>query len=118
MSPGHAIAALRCDLPNEFMPLIDMIEALQPTAEEEAILSAWEDIPACVADMETLADAVERIGGIAEACAVLKHAAASDLPSSAADVARALELMERLEQAGVTTNEELDTLLDAARGIP
>jgi len=117
MTPDHALAALRCEMPDEFMPLLDQIEALWPGADGVALLSPWEEIGATGEDMEGLASAVVEAGGVEKAASLLLVLARHPRERDPDELDDALALATRLERAGITDIDKLDTLLAAVEAL-
>ena len=117
MTPDHALAALRCEMPDEFMPLLDQIEALYPGANGVELLGAWDGRHTAAEDMEGLASAVTEAGGVEKAAALLLVLARHPRERDPDELDDALALATRLEKAGITDIGDLDTLLAAVEAI-
>ena len=117
MTPDHALAALRCEMPDEFMPLLDQIEALYPGAKGVELLGAWDEHHTAAENMEGLASAVVEAGGVETAAALLLVLSRHPRERDPDELDDALALATRLEKAGITDIGDLDTLLAAVEAI-
>jgi hypothetical protein len=117
MTPDHALAALRCEMPDEFMPLLDQIEALRPSADELAIMHVWRGHDLTEGELADLAGMAECVGGAPRACELLRAVEKYHRSDEEGAVSKALAMVTRLEQAGITDIDKLDTLLAAVEAI-
>lgn len=112
MGTEHALNALRAELPDDLMWLVDWVERLQPSDAECATLEAVEEAgftPASIAalgaaelDIENLDTTVKMIDALADAGI-----------NTVDNLGAALALLDRLEDAGVETLAHLDAILES-----
>ncbi|MBK8772952.1 MAG: hypothetical protein IPM06_21315 [Rhizobiales bacterium] len=133
MGTEHALNALRAELPDDLMWLVDWVERLQPSDDECAILEAVEEAgftPASIAalgaaelDIENLDTTVKMIDALADAdintvdnlgaaLALLSRLDDADI-NTVDELNTALALLDRLEDAGVETLAHLDAILES-----
>lgn len=79
----HAINALRTELPNDLIWLVDWVEALQPDTDQQAIIDAAENHGLEAGDIDALGES--RIGEWGDTCAILKAVYDHDLEIKAGD---------------------------------
>jgi hypothetical protein len=122
MDPEHALNALRHELGADFawMPdwiesllLPDWIESLLPDAGAEAIIAAAENYGLDAADVDALGGAY--FESITHTCAVLRVLAGDPgFGGTPEELQEGVLMLRRLEKAGYTTLDGIETLLESA----
>ena len=113
MDPEHALNALRHELGADFAWMPDWIESLLPDAGAEAIIAAAENYGLDAADVDALGDAY--FESITHTCAVLRVLAGDPgFGGTPEELQEGVLMLRRLEKAGYTTLDGIETLLESA----
>lgn len=113
MSPEHALNALRADLPDDLMWLVDWVERLQPSEDECAILEAVEAAGFSVADIVALAAAELDIEVLGTTVQMVEALAEAEI-ETVEELTTVLTLADRMDSVGIDIKGMID-LLEKAR---
>jgi len=109
MEPEHALNALRADLPDDLIWLVDWVERLRPSEEECAILEAVEAAGFTPASIAALAAAELDIEALDTTAQMIEALAAAEI-ETVEQLGTVLTLAARMDSVGIDINGMIDLL--------